>query len=197
VSQLLHQYFNIAFLMGKPQDLPAGRQQMQIGVALAFVTYVMALVVPYGFSRALAQAILDLGCTALVLYLGLSALGHKARFEQAFGGFCGASTFIHLAALPLFSLRPDGFAGAQGSSVTVLADYVLLVWALSLLGHIIRHTFEVSMVFSIFISFVFFVVLSTLISSILPMQMAAEAVVSGLDDKALLISQWQSVWNIT
>ena len=48
MRELLHQYFNIAFLMGKPQDLPAGIEQMKVGVALAFVTYVVALAVPYG-----------------------------------------------------------------------------------------------------------------------------------------------------
>ena len=184
MRELLHQYFNIAFLMGKPQDLPVGREQLKIGVLMALVTYVMALAVPYGIFRGLVQAAIDLGFTALALHVALSILGKKPRFEQAFGGLCGASTFINLAAVPLYSLRPPGQGVQAPSSISVLADFVLLVWGLSLLAHVIRHTFEVSMVVSVVISFVYFLLLSTLIASLLPMPTVEPAVISQLDSGA-------------
>lgn len=196
MRELLQQYFNIAFLMGKPQDLPGGNEQMKIGVALALITYVMALAVPYGISRAFLQAFIDLACTAAVLHVALSVMGYKARFEQAFGGLCGASAFINLAAVPLYTLRPNG-PGSQGSSISVLADFVLLVWGLSLLGHVIRHTFETGMVLSIVVSFVYFVLLSSLISTFLPMPATMDSTLSVLDSGALMIFQWQNVWNVT
>ena len=181
MGALLHQYFNIAFLMGKPQDLPGGKEQLKVGVLLALVSYIMVLAVPYGIGRALVQAIVDLGSTALALYLALSIMGFKNRFEQAYGGLCGASAFINLAALPLYTLRPYG-PDAQVSSIGMLADFVLLVWGLSLLGHVIRHTFEVSMVISIVISFVYFILLSTLIATLLPpMQGAIDPDVSSVN----------------
>ena len=185
MRELLQQYFNIAFLMGKPQDLPAGRQQMKIGVALALITYVIALAVPYGISRAVVQAVIDLGCTAFVLHIALLLMGWKPRFEQAFGGLCGASAFINLAALPLYTLRPSG-PDSQGSSIGLLADFVLLVWGLSLLGHVIRHTFEVSMVFSVVISFVYFILLSTLIATLMPLPSAIPSDLSFLQGGAVI-----------
>lgn len=181
VRVLLHQYFNVAFLMGKPQDLPAGKEQMKVGVALALITYVMALAVPYGLSRAILQAVIDLGCTALILFVALNLTGLRHRFEQAFGGLCGASAFINLSAVPLYNLRPGGLE-AQGSSLSFFGDFILLVWGLSLLGHVIRHTFELSMVLSIIISFTYFILLSTLISSILPMPEVIQSTVSALDN---------------
>lgn len=184
VRELLQQYFNIAFLMGKPQDVSRAANQMKIGVVLALLTYVMALAIPYGPFRALIQAIIDLGCTAIILSVALSVVGLKNRFEQAFGGLCGASAFINLAALPLYALRPMGPA-SQGSSLSLLADFVLLVWGLSLLGHIIRHTFGISMVLSIVISFIYFVFLSTLISSVLPMPALTDNPLSSLDTQWL------------
>ena len=60
MHELLRHYFNIAFLMGKPQDLPSGDAQMKVGIALAFVTYIMAVAVPYGVALAAMQALLDL-----------------------------------------------------------------------------------------------------------------------------------------
>ena len=173
MNELVRQYFNIAFLMGKPQDLPAGPEQLKIGFVLALITYVMALAVPYGIPQALMQAFVDLACTAAVLHIALHVLGKASRFSQAFGGLCGASAFINLAAVPLYMTRPQGL---QDSSGGALADFVLLVWGLSLLGHVIRHTFEVSMVISILASFVYFVVLSTIITVFLPLPAVAPAV---------------------
>ena len=185
MRELLHQYFNIAFLMGKPQDLPAGIEQMKAGVALAFVTYVVALAVPYGLSRAIFQALIDLACTAMIMHVALSVMGMRPRFEQAFGGLCGASAFINLAALPLYALRPSGLA-SQTASAGNLADFVLLVWGLSLLGHVIRHTFEINMVVSILVSFIYFILLSTLIAMLMPLPPVTPAELSFFDGAGLI-----------
>ncbi|MGQ7845449.1 hypothetical protein ACUNV4_13280 [Granulosicoccus sp. 3-233] len=152
--------------MGKPQDLPPGREQMQIGTGLALVSYVMAVAVPFGVERAFLQAVIDLGCTGVAIWIALSIVGRTARFEQAFGGLCGASTFINLAALPLFALRPDATGAAMATST--VADFVLLVWGLSLMAHVIRHTFEVRMFVSVVMSVAFFIVLSAVVASIWP-----------------------------
>lgn len=155
--------------MGKPQDLPAGTAQMRFGIGLAFMTYVMALVVPFGIGRAVVQAAIDLACTALVLRVALVAMGRAARFEQSFGGFCGASVFINLAAMPMYLTRGAAYAD-NNASVGALPDYILLVWGLSVFAHIVRHTFEVKMVTSVLIAFLYFMVLSTLISALIPLK---------------------------
>ena len=156
--------------MGKPQDLPAGRAQLQLGVVLALASYVLALAMPYGIGWAFVQACVDLGCTGVVLWIALNLVGHPGRFEQAFGGLCGASALINLAAIPILAFRPElpNGAGGTASSSNALAEFVLLVWGLSLLAHVIRHTFEVRMVVSIVISFVYFILLSSLFASIMP-----------------------------
>ena len=166
MRELFQQYFNIAFLMGKPQDLPAGRAQLRLAMTLSVISYVLALAVPFGIGRAFLQALIDIGCTGLVIWTALQIVGHPGRFEQAFGGLCGASVFINLAAVPLFTLRPSNpeIGGAAGT----LADFVLLVWGLSLMAHVIRHTFEVRMFVSVAMSLTYFIVLSTLIASIWP-----------------------------
>ena len=171
VRELLQQYFNIAFLMGKPQDLPSGRAQLKVGMALAVVSYVMALSVPFGVERAFLNSLTALGCTGLALWAALSMVGHPGRFEQAFGGLCGASMVINMAAVPLFALRPAPLEPGTGT-VGVLADFVLLVWSLSLMAHVIRHTFEVRMFFSVVMSVVYFIVLSTVLASVWPESLA-------------------------
>lgn len=139
---------------------------MQIGVALALISYVMAVAVPFGVERAFLQALIDLGCTGVVIGCALHIVGHPARFEQAFGGLCGASTFINLAALPLFAFRPE--PAQAGLFTSTLADFVLLVWGLSLMAHVIRHTFGVRMFVSVALSLAFFIVLSTVVATVWP-----------------------------
>lgn len=174
MRELFQQYFNIAFLMGKPQDLPAGDTQLRIGIAFAAVTYISALMVPYGLGRALFQATIDLAITGLVMLIALALLSRKGRFAQAFGGLCGASAFVNLAALPLYAMRSPQ-ADVTGNSLAAMADFVLLVWGLSLLAHIIRHTFEVPMVVSVLISFVYFILLASVIAAIVPVPPIHEA----------------------
>lgn len=152
--------------MGKPQELPAGDAQLRFGIALALLTYVMALAVPFGIGRALLQALIDLGVTGFTLWVALSLMGRSNRFEQAFGGLCGASAFVNLAAAPLYLTRPDVSSDA-GSSLGALPDYVLLVWSLSLLAHVIRHTFEIKIAMSVFVSFIYFLLLMTIMSAII------------------------------
>ena len=167
MAELLRQYFRIAFLMGRPQDLPGGAAQMQIGLTLAFVTYTLALLGIHDLGRTLAHVLLDLGCTALALRVALSLVGHPGRFEQAFGGLCGAGAFVNAAAVPIYLSRPPpGQALADGPSA--LAGFVLLVWSLSLLGHVIRHTFELKLWMGVGIAFLYVIVLWTLMAALLP-----------------------------
>ena len=164
MSALLRQYFDIAFLMGRPQDLPGGERQMQVGLALGLATYVAALAGELGTGRALVLALLDVGITGASLYAALLLTSRTARFAQAFGGYCGAAAFVNLAALPIYLFGRDGSVD-DGPS---LAEFVLLMWTLCLLGHVIRHTFEVRLATSILAAFVYFLVMTSLIGSILP-----------------------------
>jgi len=164
VGELFQQFFKIAFLMGKPQDIPASLTSMRIAVFAAFVTYVLALVGFAGVPTAVLTATVDIGLIGLLLYLALHWTGRLARFNQAFTGFCGASIFINLAALPIYLSFGSGVDLATlpaESRVTFdTANFVLMVWTISLAGHIVRHTFEISMVFSILIAFAYVMLLT-------------------------------------
>ena len=166
MAELLRQYFRIAFLMGRPQELPGGRAQLQIGVVLAFATYMVALLGVYGFGRSLLHVLLDLGCTGLGIRVALILVGHPGRFEQAFGGLCGASAFVNVAAVPIYLDRPP--AGTV-EAAPALAEFVLLVWSLSLLAHVLRHTFGVRLSIGIGIAFLYVIVLTTLMEVLLPL----------------------------
>ncbi len=153
--------------MGKPQDLPAGEKQLYTAISLNFVTYVLALVSFTGVGGAMLHAAIDLACTGLFLYLGLMFVGRLPRFEQAYGAICGAGAVLNLAAIPLLQLTTVPEGGTPGS-LAIFSRFLLLVWSLSLVGHVLRHTFAIRMFSSIVIAVLYYLLITTLLSWIFP-----------------------------
>lgn len=143
--------------------MPSGERPFIIGVICAVLTYVAALAVDFGVGYALTRALVDIGVSGLAFYLCLRAVGRQARFQQAYGAYCGAVSFANAAA---FFLYAGGTAGQESFSI---ADFVLLVWNLSLLGHVIRHTFELRMTLSIAAALVYVYLMTTLLFALLPL----------------------------
>lgn len=159
--------------MGKPQDLPAGERQMYTAIALNFVTYVLALLGFTGFSSAMLHAAIDLACTGLFLYLGLLLVGRLPRFEQSFGAICGAGAVLNLAAIPLLQLTV--VPGAEvTSALSMFARFLLLVWSLSLVGHVLRFTFSLPMPVSIMIAVAYYLLITSVLTWIFPPESAVE-----------------------
>lgn len=141
---------------------------MRVGIVFAFVTYVFAMAIPAGIFIAVMQATADLIGTALILWVALYYTNKLSRMQQAFGGLCGASAFINLASLPIMLSRQSAGEASLGG----LGEFLLLVWGLSLLAYVIRHTFEIKMVVSIFIAYVYIVIWGSLISTLIPAPIA-------------------------
>ena len=149
--------------MRRPQDVPAGEMTLPIGVGLALSTYVMALAGPYGTGLALTRAAIDITLSGAAVWIALKLTDRLDRFAQAFGGYSGAVAFINLAAIPVYLSSTSSADGRVG-----LANFVLLVWNLSLLGHVIRHTFEVRLPTGILCAFVYVILLSGLLADLVP-----------------------------
>jgi len=153
--------------MSKPQDVPAGQQQLQIGIVLSFVTYVIALSTTYGLSRSILHALVDLACSGLFFYGALRFVNRAERFAQAFGALCGAGAILNTAAIPIFLARTPSSAGPP-DALSIFAEFLLLVWSLSLFSHVLRHTFEIGKLFSTLIAFAYIIVLISIMDVLLP-----------------------------
>ena len=92
--------------------------------------------------------------------------GRQARFQQAYGAYCGAVSFANLAALIMYRGTPSE------DPVLALGDFVLLVWNLCLLGHIIRHAFEVRIFLSLVFALIYVYLITSLIFRVLPLPSA-------------------------
>ena len=187
VAQLLKKYFDIAFLMGKPQDLPAGRNQLQIAVVLNFVTYVLALVRFDGVGKASLHAAIDIACVAALFYVGLSFTKQLARFNQAFGAICGANAILNLFGLLLFSLTINEDV-ASSPQLAQLSLFVLIVWTLTLLAHVLRHTFNLRIFNSVMAALVYYLFILQLLSFVSPAEIEPAAMSHLKDDYAATVA---------
>ena len=150
--------------MAKPQDLPAGEHQLMTGIVLSAITYVLAVASISGVGDAIAQAVIEIGLTGLLFWVGLSIVNRSARFAQAFGGLCGANAMLQIVAIPILMTRN----GAELSPIEAFSQFFLLVWSLSLLGHVFRHTFETGIFVSIGAAFVFYLILIGVLGALIP-----------------------------
>lgn len=161
--------------MGKPQDLPAGDTQMYIAIAFNFITYIVALFSFTGFGRAVLHSAVDLASTGLLLYVGLLLFNRLPRFEQAYGAICGAGAILNLAAIPMLQLSraPEG---VQQSDFAMFSWIVLLMWNFSMVGHVLRFTFSVSIFVGIVAAVIYYLLISTLLGWLFPAESAADSV---------------------
>lgn len=164
MADLFLLFFRVAFLASPPQAIPPGRRPFELGVFAALATYVFALALDFGIAYATLRAVVDIGLTAALFWVGLVLFGKDARFQQAFGAYCGAVSFANLAAVLVYGGAPN----AESVGFT-LAEFVLLVWNLALLGHIVRHSFELPMWVSTVVALVYVYVITGVLFVVLPL----------------------------
>jgi len=153
--------------MGKPQDLPAGKNQMHLAILLNLFTHILALVTLVGIGQAAVWALLDVAIASVVLYLALMITSRLARFEQALGAICGAGAIMNFAAMPILHLTQTP-VGQAPNAIAMLSNFVLLVWSLSLIGHVIRHTFEIRMPISIVAAVMYYLFIMSVFAAVFP-----------------------------
>ncbi len=148
---LLQQFLKIAFLTGKPYDLPGDRGTLHLAIALSFLTYVIATWQLYSPPKAIAHALLDLLLAGSVFYIALSAFNKSARFPQAFAALCGANAVLNAATLPVILTRLDRVESATVDSQErlYLIEFFFLVWSISVVAHVIRFSFDTNIPISI------------------------------------------------
>jgi len=173
VFALLKQYFDIAFLMGKPQDLPPGKDQLHLAILLNFVTYLLAVFSHVGLGMAALHAALEISITGLILYFALMFTSQLPRFQQALGALCGAGAILNFAGIPMLHLTQTPH-GQEPTMIAVVSHFVLLVWSLSLVGHVLRHTFNLRMSTSIVAAVIYYLFIITVFTAVFPQASPAQ-----------------------
>lgn len=141
MKALLNSAVELCLLRMAPQDLPASTYLLWLLVSLNLLVGIVTVVdAQFGFFHAFL-----LNLIALMLMLGLLAMalgvkGKFPRFYQTANAILLVDLLISLFALPLVA-----WGHSNESTESELLLLVLFIWSIVVLGHILRHAFEISL----------------------------------------------------
>ena len=141
MKTLLNHFVDLCLLRQGPQDTPFSPQLLASTTLLyVLVGLLMIVDVRTGVISALGESLFDAGLMLLVLYFALQSQNRLARFVQSATALMGSGLLLGLLALPLISLSSNPDSSAAG-----LLLLGLIIWSMVVMGHILRHTFEIGL----------------------------------------------------
>ncbi|WJW75234.1 hypothetical protein QVG61_12195 [Thiohalobacter sp. IOR34] len=168
MTALFQTLLQICLLRAGPQRLPASGLLLGAGLLAYLLLDLISGLAYLSLSRSLGAAVLDSLILAAFVQLCLRLVGHPERFLQTLSAVFGCWLLLGILALPLtFALAaaPENGGGLGGLLLMLL---VLLVWSLSVLGHILRHALEVPLAVGIGISLGYFLVSQFILEALFP-----------------------------
>ncbi|MGD8589289.1 MAG: hypothetical protein PVG22_10720 [Chromatiales bacterium] len=151
MKTLLNHFVDLCLLRKGPQDTPFSTLLLGItGVLNVLVGVVMIVDVRTGVISALGESLFDAGLMLAVLYFALRSQNRRARFVQTATALMGTGLLLGLLALPLISWSRNTDSGEAG-----LLLLALIIWSMVVMGHILRHTFEIGLGIGIGLAFAY------------------------------------------
>lgn len=139
---LIQFFFELCLLRRTPQDLPASSALLGVAfLADLLIGVMLASAVGIAPGEGLAQTLVDSVLMLALLHTALSLTRHQPRFVQSATALLATSALLSLvAAVPLSILLPhDGGDAPESAALFFLA---LVAWSILVMGHIVRHTFD-------------------------------------------------------
>jgi hypothetical protein len=141
LKALLHSALDLCLLRSTPQDLPASNYLLWLLILLnMLVGTAMVLDAQLGLFRAVLENLFGLALMLGVLAIALGSRRLLPRFNQTASAALLSGLLLSLLALPLVIWRHR-----SESLESELLLFVLFVWSITVLGHILRHAFEISL----------------------------------------------------
>ncbi len=169
MSSILKPFLQLCLLDKGPQDLVSSRALM-VGAALAYCVLNVVIAYPkFGLERSVLAAVLEL--LVLLAFTGavLRATGHPERFTQTVTALSAVSAVASIALLPaVWSIQRAAAENAQ-LSIEPLLYLIVVIWVLSVTGHIYRHALSLKGIgMGILVALGLWLVSAGLISLVIP-----------------------------
>jgi hypothetical protein len=168
VSRLLQLFIDICLFRARPQDLPTSRFLLVASIVVSLVIRFFPLLnYLKGFYPALLASLLDTVLILLFLRGGLYFLEKERRFLQTATAIFGTKAVLSIPLLfveLMILSAPSEFTKAVGA-----AFYLpLMVWSITVTGHILRHALEIRFAGGIAVAVVYSFLIILLMNQFLP-----------------------------
>ncbi len=155
---------NLCLLRLGPQHMPASPALFALLLLLSLVVgSLLAMAMGIEFSVALLESLFELLLMLSMLYLALKWVRKLSRFSQTGIALMLSGLLLNLLALPLVSWNQHTASTESG-----LLVLVLFFWSILVLGHIIRHTFDVDLNIGIAVGLLYTLMIINLAALLFP-----------------------------
>lgn len=169
MNRLINLFVDICLLRAGPQDVPSSGFLFMLTAVLSVVTGTIASIKSFGgFVPALFAQVLDLFLLATFLYIGLSIMRLKARFHRAVTALLGTGVLINLLFMPIELMMGEDPSRSFMAELASILILFLIIWALVVMAHIMRHAFDIRFSGGMLIALVYFLIINWAVVGLLP-----------------------------
>jgi hypothetical protein len=167
VNALINYFVDLCLLRATPQKLPASSALLKMSFAANLLVGALLVVgEQMGPFLAVAESLFELLLMLLVLQGGLRLSGHPERFVQTATAIMGSGALLGLIVLPLLGAGGAAQEDGSGGGLIGLLVLLLVIWSMLVLGHILRHAFDLKLAQGTVLGLLYTVLSYSLISSI-------------------------------
>lgn len=164
MKALINTAVDLCLLRLGPQQLPASPVLLAVCLLLnLLVGMLMVVGVNAGFMQALLQSLFEIALMLGVLYAALKLYQKRSRFSQTATALMLSNLLLGLFSLPLVSWNQR--SQSLGSGVLLL---LLIFWSIVVMGHILRHAFNVHLNIGILAGIIYTLFYWNLIAMLFP-----------------------------
>lgn len=169
MNLLLKLFIDICRLRAKPQDVPASNALLLLTMALAIVSGIVSISNSvYEVSQIILISLMDVAVTLILLSVSLNLMKLSSRLLQTATAIFGTGAIISLLSLPVMLLMNSSPENPGYQLLGALLYFALLIWGLTVMAHILRHSFELPLTGGLLIAIGYFLLINTLIQTFFP-----------------------------
>lgn len=167
---IVQAFYEVCLLRRRPQDLPGSGLFFGMCVAAYTLSSLLLTLTYQDIRKSVLVAVIDAGLMILITYLLLLAIRRPARWLQTGTALLGTGTIFSLLATPVYYLLTVPGTGQTGNSVLGFLVWVLIVWNIAVMAHILKHALAVSFAMGILVALMYIILVSGTIITITPEQ---------------------------
>ena len=146
-------YVQLCFLKEAPQDAPYSKSLFYFGIAAYYIVGVIITTFTQTLGVALVMALIQTAILIFLTNLLLWVRKTPERYEQTLSALTISGAIIGIAAMPVIMLLNS--SGVSEEGFVSLLWVLLIIWETVVVGHIYRHSMDISLPGGLGISLVY------------------------------------------
>ncbi len=160
-------FVELCALRRPPQDLPSSETLLGIVLILNLIVgLLVGITAGLPWLTSLTQGGAEILIMLTALYAALTQMKLRPRFVQSATALLGSGALLGLVAILPLSLNPTGSEQTDLAALGAFLLLALVIWGVVVTGHILRHTFALTLGQGAAVAVAFEVVVVTIVTTL-------------------------------